>query len=289
METPPLRAMWFVTPALSAIATAMAASQQSTLIAVRNTSSDAQYDALVAGDVDVVVTAMDNVLAWNQRPGPRDFCIVAQIEATTPLTLVAQPGIRQLSDLAGANILVDSPDNGFVIALRAMLKENGLADSSYLLTPAGGVKERFDALSNREGEATLLGPPFDALAIAKGMSAVASIQRHYPVFPGQGVVMRRANKGARQNVSGWLRELEQARTAVSQNTGWAREVLTVAGLPEAAVQAMLDTTPTTLRPDEAGIALLIEHRKSLGLPGSFASYESIVDASLLPNHLQDNV
>jgi len=45
---------------------------------------------------------------------------------------------------------------------------------------------------------------------------------------------------------------------------------------------------TTLRPDEAGVALLIAHRKSLGLPGSHESYETIVDESLLPNSLQDN-
>lgn len=287
METPSLRVMWFVAPALATIAAAMPPAQHRTLITIRNTSSDAQYDALAAGEVDVVVTAMDNVLAWNQRQGPRDFCIVAQIEATTPLTLVAQPGIRQIKDLAASNILVDSPDNGFVVALRAMLKDNGLDDSNYRLTPVGGVKERFDALLERKGEATLLGPPFDSLAVSKGMSAVAAIQVHYPVFPGQGVVMRRANKAARPNVLGWLQGLEQARAAVSQNNGWAREVLTIAGLPEAAAQAMLDTTPTTLRPDEAGIALLIDHRKSLGLPGSLASYESVVDESLLPNPLQD--
>lgn len=288
METQTLRAMWFVTPALAAIAAAMPAAQQSTLQAIRNTSSDAQYDALVAGEVDVVVTAMDNVLAWNQRPGPRDFCIVAQIESTTPLTLVAQPNINQIGALAGSNILVDSPDNGFVVALRAMLKDHGLDESDYLLTPVGGVKERFDALLERQGDATLLGPPFDSVAVTKGLSAVASIQQHYPVFPGQGVVIRRGNKAARPHVAVWLQNLERARIALVQNTGWAREVLTTSGFPEPAAQAMVDAVPTTLRPAETGVALLIAHRKSLGLPGSHESYETMVDESLLPNSSQDN-
>lgn len=287
METSALRAMWFVPPALATIAGALASSADHQLVASRNPSSDAQYDALVAGNVDVVVTAMDNVLAWNRREGPRDFHVVAQIERTTPLTLVGLPGVTGLTNLAGANILVDSPDNGFVIALKAMLHEAGLSAAQYRLSPVGGVKERFDALLSRNGDATLLGPPFDAIALAQGMSLIATVQGHYPAFPGQGVVIRSANLDARTKVAAWLRDLEQARIAMTSRAEWATDVLSGTGLPAPAVAAMLTSVPATLRPDEAGIALLISHRKALGLPGANADYQAIVDESLLPRLPED--
>lgn len=287
METSPLRAMWFVPPALATIASALTPGGDDKLAACRNPSSDAQYDALVAGNVDVVVTAMDNVLAWNRREGPRDFHVVAQIERTTPLALVGLPGVTGLVDLDGANILVDSPDNGFVVALKAMLHEAGLSAAHYRLSPVGGVKERFDALLSRNGDATLLGPPFDAMALAQGMSLIATVQSHYPVFPGQGVVIRSANRAARIKVAAWLRELEEARMAMTSRAKWAADVLAAAGFPAAAVSAMLKSTPSTLRPDEAGIALLISHRKTLGLPGANVDYQTIVDESLLPQLPED--
>lgn len=287
METNALRAMWFVPPALATIACALPVSAGRQPSASRNPSSDAQYEALVAGEVDVVVTAIDNVLAWNQRAGPRDFRVVAQIERTTPLALVGRPGMTSLNALADANILVDSPDNGFVIALKAMLHDAGLGADRYRLTPVGGVKERFDALLSAAGDATLLGPPFDSLALAQGLSMVTTVQGHYPAFPGQGVVIRSANEAARPKVAEWLCDLERVRVAMQDQAEWAESVLTGAGLPPAAVTAMLTSAPASLRPDAAGIALLISHRKALGLPGSSEQYATIVDESLLPQPSKD--
>ena len=59
------------------------------LFADWTSGSDEQFERLVRGDCDAVVTAMDNVFAWNRRAGPGDFCIVAQIERTTPLVVMA--------------------------------------------------------------------------------------------------------------------------------------------------------------------------------------------------------
>ncbi|KAF1021568.1 MAG: hypothetical protein GAK30_01787 [Paracidovorax wautersii] len=287
METNALRAQWFVPPALATVAAALPSCANRQPLATRNPSSDVQYEALVAGEVDVVVTAIDNVLAWNQRQGPRDFRVVAQIEQTTPLALVGRPGIASLHALADANILVDSPDNGFVIALKAMLHDVGLGADRYRLTPVGGVKERFDALRSGAGDATLLGPPFDSLALAQGLSLVQTIQARYPAFPGQGVVIRHANEAARPKTAQWLRDLEQARVAMLGQAAWAQSVLAGVGLPAAAVTAMLASVPATLRPDAAGIALLIAHRKTLDLPGSNEQYATIVDESLLPQPAKD--
>ncbi|WP_244222870.1 ABC transporter substrate-binding protein [Cupriavidus lacunae] len=251
--------MWFVPPPLAVLAAQ--APRATPIQARRNPSSDAQFEALVKGEADAVVTAMDNVIGWNHRLGPKDFRVVAQVERTTPLALIAAPGRKNMADLAGANLLVDSVDNGFVIALRAMLREAGINESTCRFTPAGGVTERYEALLTGRGDATLLGQPFAGQATHAGLMQIASVQQSYPTFPGQGIVMRLASP-ARERIGEWLRELEQARQQIQE----------------------LDS----LRPTPEGIVLLTEHRRLLGLPGGEATYANIVDASLVDTFLGKN-
>ncbi|CAB3656326.1 hypothetical protein LMG27174_01426 [Paraburkholderia rhynchosiae] len=270
--------MWFVPPLLAIVA--RQEEQAMTVEATRNRSSDEQFDALVAGDVHAVVTSMDNVIGWNGREGPRDFRVVAQIERATPLTLVAQPQWRKLSDLRGTSLLVDATGNGFVVALRAMLREAGIEPGAVRLTPAGGVKERFDALMAGQGDATLLGPPFDSMAAASGLTRIASVQDSYPDFPGQGVVVRTGSK-ASPKVATWLRTLEQARRRVGENDELARQAVLAAGLPAAAAEAMIALNPDSLYPSRVGVALLVAHRRALGLVGADNDYSTIVDDSMI--------
>jgi len=256
----PINVMWFVPQPLAVLA---GQAPGATAIQVsRNPSSDAQFEALVAGEVDAVVTAMDNVIGWNRRPGPKDFRVVAQVERTTPLALIAAPGRKSMADLRGANLLVDAVDNGFVIALRAMLREAGIDENACRFTPAGGVTERYEALLAGSGDATLLGQPFAKQAAEAGLMQIASVQQAYPAFPGQGIVMRQASP-ARERIGAWLRELEQARRQIQD--------------------------PDSLRPTAEGVGLLIEHRRLLGLPGGGDTYTNIVDASLLDVFLGKNL
>ncbi|CAM2157906.1 ABC transporter substrate-binding protein [Paraburkholderia tropica] len=278
METTPLRVMWFVPPLL--VIVAARDSGAPSVAGERNRSSDEQFEALVSGRVDAVVTSMDNVINWNSRPGPKDFRVVAQIERTTPLSLVARPGLSSVEELRGTNILVDAPDNGFVVALKAMLLEAGVVPGDYRLTPAGGVKERYDALIDGQGDATLLGPPFDVMAAAAGQARIATIQQKYPAFPGQGIVVR-TGSARRAEVSSWLAALERARTEVLRAPDSALEAVKSAGLPPQAAQAMVSLNPATLRPAREGIALLIAHRRALELLGSGESWNSIVDEAFM--------
>lgn len=248
----PINVMWFVPQPLAVLAAQ--APQATSIRASRNPSSDAQFEALVAGEADAVVTAMDNVIGWNRRAGPRDFRVVAQVERTTPLALIGAPGRKNMADLHGANLLVDAVDNGFVIALRAMLRTAGIDENTCRLTPAGGVTERYEALLAGRGDATLLGQPFAGQAVEAGLTQIASVQQVWPGFPGQGIVMRLASP-ARERIGKWLRELEQARRLTQD----------------------LDS----LWPTVEGVALLIRHRRLLGLPGAEDTYTNIVDATLL--------
>lgn len=247
-----LKVMWFVPQPI--VELAAQAPRATSVKAIRNPSSDAQFEALVTGEVDAVVTAMDNVIGWNRRPGPEDFRVVAQVERTISLALIAAPIRKSMADMGNADLLVDAVDNGFVIALRAMLRDGGVNESGCRFTPAGGVTERYEALLAGRGDATLLGPSFAKQAIEAGLTRIASVEQAYPAFPGQGIVIRQGSP-ARERIRAWLRELEHARRQMGDLE--------------------------SLRPTAEGVALLTEHRRLLGLPGGEDVYTDIVDTSLL--------
>lgn len=279
-----LRLLWFVPSPLAIVADAWNLTSDIALHAERNPSSDAQFEALASGKVDAVVTAMDNVMDWNLRAGPRDLRVFAQMESTTPLTLVGQKGRAGLESLRDATLLVDAPRNGFVVALRAMLAEHKVGPDAYAMEPVGGVKERFDALMAGRGDATLLGPPFDAMALQAGLSRMACVQEHYPAFPGQGLVASaQAAERLRPALSAWLKALDIARQRTVSEPDAARQALALSGFPAPAVDAMVRSTPASLRPDRSGVALLIEQRRSIGLPGADTTYEQLIDTSALPH------
>jgi len=278
-----LHLLWFVPSPLVVAANAWALTSSVALHAQRNPSSEAQFEALAAGRVDAVVTAIDNVMDWNLRAGPQDLRVIAQLERTTPLTLVGRKGLAALRHLRGATLLVDAPRNGFVVALRAMLTERGIDAGAYALEMVGGVKERYDALVAGRGDATLLGPPYDLMASEAGLSCLANVQALYPAFPGQGLVISaRKLDWLRPALSSWLAALDGARQRMAADLDAARQTLAREGFPAPAVEAMLSTIPASLCPDRVGVELLIEQRRKAGLPGADTTYEQLVEPSVLP-------
>ncbi len=278
-----LDAIWFVTPAIAVVAQRRGffAARGIEMRSTQTSSSDEQYDALANGTCYVAVTAMDNVIGWNRRK-PGDFRIVAQIEATTPLTLVARPDITALSDLVGRKILVDSPDNGFVVVLHALLADAGVDFQANRIVRAGGVRERLNKLLAGEGDATLLGPPFEAMAAEAGMRALASVNALYPAFPGQGVVVRQETVAHSADLlASWLAALEEARSLGRDHPEKTRDDLIAAGFSAPGARGLVAGIGSTLIPDRQGVNLLIAQRGRVGLPGAEVTYEEIVDARFL--------
>jgi ABC-type nitrate/sulfonate/bicarbonate transport system substrate-binding protein len=279
-----MKVMWFAPPAVALAAQGLALPGADAIESTRTRGSDEQFDMLVRGDCDAVVTAMDNVFAWNRRPGPGDFCIVAQIERTTPLVVMARPGIPSLAALRGANLLIDAPGNGFVIALRALLRAEGLGLDDYRFIEAGGVKERLDALLAGQGDATLLGPPFDTIAAQGGQQRLATVQERYPQFPGQGlVVSRSALPRFEATLRRWLHALDGVcQHAVNAAVATTEALQRAGGLEAAGAAAMQRGIPATLVPDRIGVELLATMRRELGLPGADDPYDTLVHTALLP-------
>ncbi|WP_429033427.1 ABC transporter substrate-binding protein [Bradyrhizobium sp. I1.14.4] len=227
------------------------------------------------------MTAIDNIIAWNDRGG--DFVLVAQIEQTTPLTLLARAPVHTIGALAGSRIAVDAPDSGFAIPLRAILKRQGVLfeDATWLLL--GGVRERYEALIAARCDATLLGPPFDLAAKAAGFVPLIEIQQVWSDFPGQGVVAsRKALRDKSTIFETYLSTIARAASWARENPDQAEAILVQSSPSQEMARAMLRAMPNDLVPSQSGVDRLIETRSELGLlaPGTL-KYGDLVDRTIV--------
>ena len=154
-----LRQSHFVPPVSYLLAAELGFLRGVEVLPTRTPSSAEQLRALLAGEQDMVVTAIDNLFEWT-RAGA-DVRLVAQVEQTTQLGIHAGGDVESLADLAGCRFAVDAPDNGFALIAKHLLRDAGVEVDAVVV---GGVRERLDALLGGQVDATLLGPPFDKLA-----------------------------------------------------------------------------------------------------------------------------
>lgn len=156
-------------------------------------SSVYMFEHLSAGDFDIAITAMDNVVAYDEGQGapevksPSDFVAFMGGDSGM-LTLWSRPDIRGYSDLKGTTLAVDAVQTGFTFLLRRILEVVGLNEGDYQLGAAGGTPKRFAALTtSAEYSAAILTAPFDLEADAKGCHKLATaldIVGHYQAYTG---------------------------------------------------------------------------------------------------------
>ena len=282
-----MRQTMFVPPSVVVAAEVLGFFHQAGLeVATVLTASSAQQRAqLLEEGMDIGVTAIDNLVIWN-RAGA-DLRVLAQVERTTPLRLVARAAIGSLEALRGATIGVDAVDNGFAIVLRHLLQDAGLGPQHYRFSPVGGVRERYEALRAGEVAATLLGPPLDEMARVEGFATVAAVEEVIPDFPGQGLVARASRVAqAPEAFTRYLSCLEQARQwLLAAPTEQVVELLTQAGYGPSSARAALDLVPSTLVPSQVGLERLLVMREQLGL-GPVPRVGDLYDAGALAEGLK---
>lgn len=134
-----------------------------------------QFQHLSAGDFDIALTGMDNVIAYDEGQGqvpldkPADFAAFMGGDNAF-LRLYVRPGITSYADLKGKTLQVDALTTGYAFALRRMLEANGLREGDYKLESTGGTLTRYQKIIADDTYAgTLLTPPFDLQAAAKGL------------------------------------------------------------------------------------------------------------------------
>jgi ABC-type nitrate/sulfonate/bicarbonate transport system substrate-binding protein len=283
MET--LRIIEFVPPAAEALARGLGYfdAESVAVETVRTRSAPEQRDRLLAGEFDAGLTAIDNLIAWNADGA--DLVLVAQLERTTVLDLVARSGIGSVADLEGARFAVDSPVTGFSIVLRALLGKHGVTVTDDQLVAAGAIAERFEAIRGGQADAGLLGPPWSQEAIESGLVHLTTVESEFPDFPGIGLAVRRSEiRRVRPALDAYLR-------ACSKAAAWARDeahrdaaiaLLAGAGFPPRGAEAILDVVPPSIAPVPDGVRLLYEMRERLGrLPASAPAPDELVERALL--------
>jgi ABC-type nitrate/sulfonate/bicarbonate transport system substrate-binding protein len=138
-----------------------------------------QLTNLIDGKFDIAMTAIDNVVAYNENQGEAPTVAKSELIAFMGgdngfLRLVTVPDVKSYADLKGQQLSVDALTTGYAFVLRELLKENGLASADYELVRAGGVVERFESLCRKQHSGTLLISPFEVLAEAQGFNRLAN-------------------------------------------------------------------------------------------------------------------
>ncbi|HEY4607759.1 MAG TPA: ABC transporter substrate-binding protein [Ilumatobacteraceae bacterium] len=253
-------------------------------------SSLDQRAALLAGDADVAVTALDNLFAWNQ-PGESDFTAVGQIERMTSLPVyLAAPleSFAQVATLEHPRLVVDSPASGFGIALVAIVESLGVARDRMEIVSAGGVNERLLALAAGEGDVALLAPFVARAAEDAGLCRATAVEDLYPSYPGLVVVtMQRRADEIGDAVAAYLNALAAGRNWLADHPEEGVEALMATGLPEVAARAQLSlcgSGPLTV--SRRGFEVLRELRSAQGLlPDIPCSFDDFVSR---PQHNEED-
>ncbi|WP_203071415.1 ABC transporter substrate-binding protein [Falsiroseomonas ponticola] len=153
-------------------------------------NSKAMASDLHAGCFDLALTAVDNIVAYDEGqgevelPGPADFVAWLGVDDGM-LNVMAVPGIADIAALRGRRVAVDAMTTGFAFVLREILGRAGIADTVEWVAVGGGA-QRLAALVEGAQEATLLNTPLDLAAEAKGCLRLARAQD--VVGPYQGIV-----------------------------------------------------------------------------------------------------
>lgn len=154
------------------------------------TGSAAQLAGLARGEYDLIQTAPDNVINYATQPAafgvdPATASAIVMVlgGSVGPLSVYAQPGVADISDLRGTTLGVDNPSSGFALVLRDLLQRQGLLlDRDYTFAVAGATHARCDALLAGSIAATVLYTPFDLRAADHGCVQLASSSAAYSAY-----------------------------------------------------------------------------------------------------------
>jgi ABC-type nitrate/sulfonate/bicarbonate transport system substrate-binding protein len=141
--------------------------------------SEFQLKSLIEGKFDLGMTAIDNVIAYQEGQGEAKVDVKPDLFAFMGgdngfLRLVAVPEVRTYADLKEKELTVDARTTGYAFVLEKMLEKGGLAPSDYHLVKAGGVLARFEDLMQKRHAATLLLSPFEVPAQARGFTLLGN-------------------------------------------------------------------------------------------------------------------
>jgi ABC-type nitrate/sulfonate/bicarbonate transport system substrate-binding protein len=150
-------------------------------------SSTSQIKGMMDGSYDLALTALDNVIAYDEGQGATKFDRNPDLFAFMggeggSLHLIAAHGVGSVEGLKGKTLAVDAKNTGFAFVLYDIAAKHGLDASDYKLLAVGNSQRRLDALTSGRAQAALLNRPFDAFAEAKGFNDLVSMREVFPHY-----------------------------------------------------------------------------------------------------------
>jgi ABC-type nitrate/sulfonate/bicarbonate transport system substrate-binding protein len=163
---------------------------------VHTVNSVDQMTGLIDGAFDIAMTAIDNLIAYNEGQGEaptrsKPDLVGVMGSSSGFLSLIVAPHIKSFEDLKGTTLSVDAMTTGYSFTLRRLLAMRGLTDGDYRLVRVGGMKERFEALIRNEQVGTLMVPPFTLMARDQGFGELATVLGVLKHFQGGVAAARR--------------------------------------------------------------------------------------------------
>jgi len=212
-----------------------------------------QFRDIMSGNCDVIVTAIDNIVAYTVGQGPASFpdmVVFSFLGGDTGLNyLVVRPEIKTYADIKGKTVVVDALTTGYAFLLFRILELHGLV-----------LHRDFDVIGIGEG-----GRRLQAMEDGKAVAAVMSTaQVRHALTLGFNVLATPA-----QALGGKY----QSSVYATRRSWAAGHRSTILGIIRA-IRAANDVIFT----DRAGaMAIMNEHLKGLSPADATATFDSLVD------------
>jgi len=138
-----------------------------------------QMKGLLDGRYEILLTALDNVVAYRDGQGVAgvgtiDLVAIMGMDGGF-LTLMAAPEIKTIAELKGKVMAVDALTTGYSFALQEILARAGIAKDQVSYVTVGSSGERWKTLQAGKAQAALLNTPTDLDAGDRGFVALATV------------------------------------------------------------------------------------------------------------------
>lgn len=171
---------------------------------------------LIEGRFDLTVTAMDNLVAYQERQGEAEYTGSCDLVAFMGVddsfqSLMASPDIKSVADLRGKKIAVDALTTGYAFILREMIARAGMTDADVTYERTGGGPMRLRAMLDGNYAAGLLATPLDKIAADQGFTRLGTARELLGRYQGRtGFAQRAWIKNNLAAVIGFMRGYRDA-------------------------------------------------------------------------------
>lgn len=243
--------------------------------------------ALVAGDLDIVVTSAPNVV--NPRLGGADTVMVLSIIPTFIDHIISAPSITNPEQLRGKIGSVNRFGSISDMGMRLSLKKLGIdPEKDVKIVPAGGNPERLAAISKGISQFTIMNEPFIKEAERLGFRDLVNMATLKIPLHGNGVVTREAIiKSRRPVVTKFVRGITEAIHLIKADKEGTKAIIakyTRLKDPEGLERTYRNYTSVLMDvpyAEPAGIKTLLDDMASKNPKAAAADPKSFVDSSFV--------